>query len=832
MSEPSQPASFVQGAAVGLAASTIVLFGLAGGFTGTGLPAVVDATLGVAVGLACFTIAALVVRHGSRIVGRLPARILVFLGAAAISFVAIDQLGFGWRASLFYPAAACFAIAQAVLAGVFWAFRKGEPVGRTILALSAGAILFDLAFLAFLAWEGREPFPVRLEGLEIENGAPAPVIDLPSPAERGSHRVSALSYGSGNDRRRPEFGREASWTSSTIDASKLLPQWKGFRARMREWYWGFSLKEAPINGRVWLPEGDGPFPLVLVAHGNHRMEEHSDPGYAYLGELLASRGFITVSVDENFINGSWSGDFRGKEMPLRAYLLLEHLAQWRSWNETKGHRVEGKVDLGKVALAGHSRGGEAIAIAAAFNRLSHFPDDATIPFDYGFGIQSLVSIAQIDERYSRRIELQDVNFLSLHGSYDSDEVSFFGLRQLRRIEFRDGAYRFKTGVYLHGANHGQFNTVWGRTDAGPPRSWLLNLAPIVPGDTQRRVAAVYISAFLEATLHGKLEYVPLFRDPRSGRNWLPEALLVPQFSDSSTRTLADFEEDLDVTTATLPGARIETSGLERWKEEELLYRDDQKQGTSAVIFGGKRSGDASYTIRFPPSTLRLANDAFLTFSLGLYLREDATAGRPEIELELEDSGGRSAAVPLRGVAALVPPLRIRLYKLPRWSGLDPGRDWEPTLQRYEIPLSSFLERNAALSSELAAIRFRLRGDDESIVVLDDLGVRSPALEDPQRHGRAEGEESERRNGPAKEPEALGGVDEGRADDRSQQGSVAEDLRERGVGPRQEPGRSPLSQDSEAHGKDPSRGEAHDGEGDDRDEHVFPKRSGRSRSRND
>ena len=50
----------------------------------------------------------------------------------------------------------------------------------------------------------------------------------------------------------------------------------------------------PLNARVWHPAGDGPFPLVLVVHGNHRMEDFSDPGYAYLGETLASRGFIVA----------------------------------------------------------------------------------------------------------------------------------------------------------------------------------------------------------------------------------------------------------------------------------------------------------------------------------------------------------------------------------------------------------------------------------------------------------------------------------------------------------------------------------------------------------
>ena len=61
-----------------------------------------------------------------------------------------------------------------------------------------------------------------------------------------------------------------------------------------------------------MPEGEGPFPLTLIVHGNHNMIDYSDEGYGYLGNLLASRGIIVVSVDQNFINGHWSGDFMGK----------------------------------------------------------------------------------------------------------------------------------------------------------------------------------------------------------------------------------------------------------------------------------------------------------------------------------------------------------------------------------------------------------------------------------------------------------------------------------------------------------------------------------------
>ena len=101
--------------------------------------------------------------------------------------------------------------------------------------------------------------------------------------------------------------------TATVDGSAFVSI--GARDREeREKDWGFDFKKLPINGRVWYPEGDGPFPLVLIVHGNHNMKDFSDPGYGISGELLASRGFILVSVDENFINGTLRGENDGARL--------------------------------------------------------------------------------------------------------------------------------------------------------------------------------------------------------------------------------------------------------------------------------------------------------------------------------------------------------------------------------------------------------------------------------------------------------------------------------------------------------------------------------------
>jgi hypothetical protein len=199
-----------------------------------------------------------------------------------------------------------------------WFKRLASPARALIIGMTFGFLIIATFVLLSLASAGNDPFPN--DGAVPEEIAAE--LMLSDPGLRGSYPVVALSYGAGSNKRRPEFGSERDLESRSVDARRLLPEWKDFKQAMRERYWGFGLDAAPLNGRIWAPEGPGPFPLVLIVHGNHGMEDYSDAGYAYLGEVLASRGFITVSVDQNYINGSWSGDFRGREMAAGAGCYL------------------------------------------------------------------------------------------------------------------------------------------------------------------------------------------------------------------------------------------------------------------------------------------------------------------------------------------------------------------------------------------------------------------------------------------------------------------------------------------------------------------------------
>jgi len=408
-------------------------------------------------------------------------------------------------------------------------------------------------------------------------------IAAPNPADNGPLAIKRATYGSGTDIRRPEFGKDVTIKTKTVDVSPFASV-PAAQAKTRKKFWGFDLKKAPINGRVWYPDGNGPFPLVLIVHGNHNWREFSDPGYAYLGELLASRGFIMASVDENFINGL------SAENDGRAWLLLKHLEAWKQFNETADGPFHRRVDMTRIALMGHSRGGEAAAIAATFNRLKYYPDDFKQEFKFNFDIKAVVAIAPVDGQYKptgQFTPLENINYLLIHGSHDADVSTAVGLRQYERLRFTDDEPRFKAVLFMYRANHGQWNTVWGNKDTGPRSGRTLELRALIDPEAQRQFAKVTISGFLEATLHGKREYVPLFRDHRTAGAWMPKTMYTTRFQESGYRALAEFGDDVDLTTGTSQGVTLAGEHLSTWNENAMLFRGrgSDPQNHNAVWLG-------------------------------------------------------------------------------------------------------------------------------------------------------------------------------------------------------------------------------------------------------
>ncbi len=721
---------------ISVALFVIILFGVAGFHYEIGYPAWLTMLLGIVIGALLVALIQLLLHYLAPWLKKIPTSVIISLVAGFLALYIMRMYAFRWPTQVFYVMALIgfistllfvFGIAQLIKA-------KNFKSGGGMIVLSIA--LVALGFYSFNGLDG-DPYISEDDETVFNQADYLSNKGLENPATPGSYEVESFTYGSGTDKKRPEYAEGVKYKTPTVDASLMLPEWQGKKKKWREKFWGFSVDSFPLNGRVHMPKGVGPFPIVLMVHGNHSMIDYSDGGYAYLGELLASRGVIAVSVDENFINAHWSGDFRGKEMPTRGWLLLKHLEQWKKWNQDVPD-LKGKVDLDKVVLMGHSRGGEAVSIAAAFNKLDRFPDNGNETFDFNFGIKGIITVAPTDYRYGREISLQDINYLSIQGAYDSDETSFWGMRPYHRMEYSENFEGFKAGLYMNHANHGQFNSTWGRSDFGAPMKWLLNLEPLVSGEEQREVAKVYISAFVESVLKDNDSYVPMFQNVDLAMDWLPKEQYISQYEDNQKLILVDFEEDLDVTRAA-EGIMLTAENFKVWKEKELLARDGGSQQNNAVVLGWKYAkADTDsipvYSIALTDSLKDVKSADTLAFSMAIgdlteLKLEDKQKKKTKLpnkgfnfSVVLVDSMGNKASVAVDEHNGLSQKIKSKFTKFKFLDKQMIGGDSEIQLKSCYIPISSFLKQEDSLHlNKLKSIDFVFDKDTLGVLVLDDIG---------------------------------------------------------------------------------------------------------------
>ncbi|MBL7112582.1 MAG: hypothetical protein ISS19_11660, partial [Bacteroidales bacterium] len=640
-------------------------------------------------------------------------------------------------------------LSASLAGGVIWIFIKTGWKHKSLLnkilnivvsIIGVGGIVSGSYWLLMRGVDVDPPVNAALKTERVPDH-----ITMPDPSIEGDYAVLELTYGSGEDKHREEFGKGVTIITDSVDGSRFVSGWDKFNGWARTRYWGFDEEALPRNARVWYPGGKGPFPLVLIVHGNHLDRDYSDPGYDYLGKLMASRGFIFASVDENFLNAAWSNMFKqlDEENDCRGWLLLKHLELWREWNEDEKNPFYNKVDLSKIGLIGHSRGGEAVAIAAAFNQLPYYPDDATIEFDFGFDIKSVIAIAPVDGQYkpgSVGTFFGNVNYFVLQGSHDMDMRSYNGARQWQRIKFSDTTFHVKAGMYIWAANHGQFNSAWGENDVGYPGIALFNKKQMLSFDDQMMIAKVYISAFLEATMLDKYGYLDLFRDQRTGKKWLPETVYLNQYEDSESDFVCSFEEDLDLSTITAEGGSAGMENLTVWKESMVPLKWEE-QDTRAVYAGWnmeeKDSLLAWYAVAGPDGGyLNTSSRSHLIFTMAestessnpnpdkeeeeeaeeengdkMNKEKEKNAGKEkdnedekgekeedekepiDMTIQVKDTSDYTARLPLSHYSYLQPQLEAKLMKADFMTDIAKS---EIVFQTFFFPLKDFVEENPML----------------------------------------------------------------------------------------------------------------------------------------
>lgn len=432
--------------------------------------------------------------------------------------------------------------------------------------------------------------------------------------------------------------------------------------------WPFDITQIPINGLLRIPVGRGPFPLALFAHGNHEPLEHSTPGYLYLCELLASHGIIAGTIDVNFLNGGNFGENDG-----RAIVHLEHVRQFGLWHIQPLHPLQGKVDLSQVMIIGHSRGGEAVGHASLFKTLQSVqfdPMTPPVPLDgsrglgpYRFNLRAVVAISPTDSQYTPVTGATQVhhNYLILHGSRDSDVFTFEGYKTYDRSHAVDlarptaPAKGFKSLLWIHGANHNFFNSVWQQESQDT-----------INRKEQEQIAKVYISAIAQALLLGKAEYLELLRNHALGSQagWLPpQVKLVSQYQDAHRLFIQHFEEVAPAIVIAKPViGSVDTAHIEATKQS--FSNNDPFQSLYQETHGLRlkwNGRDKSYRLQLNPASLNLKNFTVLAFRVGQSIEPENPAQQQQnFMIEIRDRT-QTIAFPASSINKLIYPDKVSSF---------------------------------------------------------------------------------------------------------------------------------------------------------------------------
>ncbi|MEU1132041.1 hypothetical protein ABZ383_19630 [Streptomyces sp. NPDC005900] len=298
------------------------------------------------------------------------------------------------------------------------------------------------------AGAGREPNAPRSASLP----APAPANEV-DPGTPGRYRTVSGSY--------------------TLDSVRL----PGYAQPVE--------MKADVVGPADAP---GKRPLALFLHGRHATcygggdgadgswpckggakPVPSQSGYRKAQKLLASQGYVTVSIAANGINGQ---DHLAEDAgaQARSSLVRLHLARWADWAEKRDGapaavRDTAPADLDRVLLVGHSRGGEGVNRAALDSLYAPPADQDGYHGPVRWKIRGNVLIGPT---IFGQNPVPDVPSATILPGCDGDVSDLQG--QL----YADGTRRVSNGTALHsslymvGANHNFFNSEWTPGQAKAP----------------------------------------------------------------------------------------------------------------------------------------------------------------------------------------------------------------------------------------------------------------------------------------------------------------------------------------------------------------------------
>ncbi|MEU9450116.1 hypothetical protein [Streptomyces sp. NPDC048277] len=308
---------------------------------------------------------------------------------------------------------------------------------------------------------------------------------------------------------------------------------------------GFSV---PVEMRavVVAPTGiAGPRPLALFLHGRHATcyAPHGDTGEAagawpcpagtrpipshrgYLRDqrLLASQGYVTVSISANGINAQdWQAEDGGAQA--RSSLIRLHLAHWADWARHPRRapgivREAPRADLSRVLLIGHSRGGEGVNRAALD---SLYPPPADQDGYHGPVRWHISGTVLIGPTVFGQNPVPDVPSLTILPGCDGDVSDLQGEVYVDGTRAVSDGKALHSAVYVVGADHNFFNTEWTPGQAQAPAEddfyddpdhrdpvCSRGTATRLTADQQHRAGSTYIAAAARLFVAGDDKVRPL-----------------------------------------------------------------------------------------------------------------------------------------------------------------------------------------------------------------------------------------------------------------------------------------------------------------------------------
>ncbi|MCE7005634.1 hypothetical protein LWC34_22800 [Kibdelosporangium philippinense] len=408
-----------------------------------------------------------------------------------------------------------------------------------------------------LIWESAEPLPVGDSAVEFWDGE----TFLGRPIPSGDHRTFTLTTtsvvnprdlsvrASGKrldiEEQTPPLKTQPVSPPAPLPASAVDPGTPGpFKTTSGEYTLdSISLPDYPaaieMQGLVVAPVGaPGRRPLALFLHGRHiSCYDPADPkyqninwpclpdkkpvpsytGYQQTQQLMASQGYVTVSISANGINGQ---DARVLDLGAqgRSSLVRQHLTHWAEWAGAGRDSAPDIVkaapiaDLSQVFLMGHSRGGEGVN-RAAMDSINPPPGD-TLPTRWKIKGTLLIGPTIFGHNPAA-----DVPSATILPGCDGDVADLQGQM------FIDGTRGISRGAALHsalyfvGANHNFFNTEWtpGQSVAPSSDDFRSTTDPVCsPGTPTRLTAAqqqtagaTYIAAAAQLFVGGDRRVLPL-----------------------------------------------------------------------------------------------------------------------------------------------------------------------------------------------------------------------------------------------------------------------------------------------------------------------------------